>query len=107
MTTTMTTPGAAGWIQYSGPNSADAKKFYATVLDWTIADMPMQDGSSFSGIMVDDAPIGGFSQVPAETGAWTIFVTVKDVDAATQKAKEAGATILSGPLDAPGVGSTP
>lgn len=104
MSTTMTTPGAAGWIQYSGPDTAAAKKFYGDVLGWTIADMPMQDGSKYSGIMVSEAPIGGFSPMPEETGAWTIYITVPDVDAATQKAKDADATILAGPVDIPGVG---
>lgn len=102
--TTMTTPGAAGWIQYSGPDNTAAKKFYGDVLGWTIADMPMEDGSSYSGIMVGEGPIGGFSPRPEETGGWTIYVTVPDVDAATQKAKEAGATIVAGPDDYPGVG---
>ncbi|MBL4906210.1 MAG: VOC family protein [Sneathiella sp.] len=104
MSTTMTTPGTAGWIQYTGPDATAAKTFYSDVLGWTIADMPMQDGTSYSGIMVGEGPIGGFSPMSEETGSWTIYITVKDVDAATQKARNAGATILSGPLDAPGVG---
>ncbi len=102
--TTMTTPGAAGWIQYSGPDGAAAKKFYSEVLGWTIADMPMEDGHSYSGIMVGEEPIGGFSPMPEENGGWTIYVTVSDVNASTEKAKEAGATIVSGPDDVAGVG---
>ncbi|KAJ57010.1 hypothetical protein ACMU_00530 [Actibacterium mucosum KCTC 23349] len=102
--TTMTTPGNAGWIGFSGPDNAKAKAFYADVLGWQINEMPMQDGSSYSGIFVNDAPIGGFSPMPEDSGAWTIFVTVTDVDGATKKAEERGAQILNGPMDMPGVG---
>lgn len=105
MSEMMTTPGAAGWIQHSGPDSAAAQKFYRDVIGWKITDMPMQDGTSYSGIMLgDDNPIGGFSPMPEDKAAWTVFVTVKDVDACTEKAKKAGATILAGPMDVPGVG---
>ncbi len=102
--TTMTTPGNAGWIAHSGPDFQKAKAFYADVLGWTINEMPMQDGSSHSAIFVNDAPIGGFSPMPEDNGAWTIFVTVEDVDAATAKASKAGANVLAGPMDMPGVG---
>ena len=53
---TMTTPGNAGWIAHAGPNSAAARQFYGDIVGWKIADMPMQDGSSHSAIMVNDAP---------------------------------------------------
>ncbi len=104
MANELTTPGNAGWIQYSGPDANAAKKFYSEVIGWNIADMPMQDGGSFAGIMVGDGPIGGFAPVPAETGAWTIYVTVPDVDASLKKATAAGAQVLDGPTDAKGVG---
>ena len=104
MTTTMTTPGVAGWIQFSAPDAAAAKAFYRDVIGWNIADMPMKDGSSYSGIMVGDGPIGGFSPMPSDTGAWTIYVTVDDVDARTRKAEKAGATVVNGPMNVPGVG---
>ncbi len=104
MSETMTTPGVAGWIEFAGPDTAAAKKFYSDVLGWHIGEIPMQDGHGYSGIMVGDGPIGGFSPMPEDSGSWTIYVTVTDVDACTEKAKAAGATVLSGPMDVPGVG---
>ncbi len=102
--TTMTTPGNAGWIGHSGPDMEQAKAFYADVLGWKIAELPMQDGSSHSAIMVNEAPIGGFSPMPEDSGSWTVFVTVEDVDACAGKAEKAGATVLTPPMDMPGVG---
>ncbi|MBV1886064.1 MAG: VOC family protein [Parvibaculaceae bacterium] len=104
MSTDITTPGVASWIQYTGPNAAAAKQFYKDVMGWTIADMPMQDGSNHSAIMVGDGPIGGFAPQEEATGAWTVYITVSDVDSATKKAKAAGAEILVEPVDTPGVG---
>lgn len=103
MTTEMTTIGNAGWVEFSGPDAPAAQKFYAEVMGWNIAamnDMPYQ------AINLEDGPIGGFSPQPAPTGAWIIYITVADVDAATATAKKLGATIDMEPIDAPGVGRT-
>lgn len=54
-TLSMTTPGNHGWIGYAGKDPAAAKTFYSDVIGWTIAEIPMQDGSSHSAIMVGDA----------------------------------------------------
>lgn len=102
--TTMTTVGNPSWIAHSGPNAEKAKAFYADVLGWTIGQIPMQDGSTHSAIMVNDAPVGGFSPATEPQGAWTIYVTVPDADAVVEKAKSAGAEVLAGPMDMPGVG---
>ncbi|WP_162938249.1 DUF6596 domain-containing protein [Kiloniella sp. EL199] len=102
--TTMTTPGAAGWIGYSSPNRDEAVKFYRNVMEWTLTDLPMKDGSSVPGILVEDELIGGFSPEPADKGVWTIYITVKDVDDATDKARTAGAKIIREPTDVSGVG---
>lgn len=101
---TMTTPGNAGWISYSGQDAEKAKSFYADVLGWNIVEMPMQDGSSHSVVMLGEEPIGGFSPMPEDGGAWTVFITVEDVDGATEKARAAGADVTMEPMDMPGVG---
>ncbi|KLN62633.1 hypothetical protein WH96_01080 [Kiloniella spongiae] len=89
---------------YSGPNRDEAVKFYRDVMEWTLTDLPMKDGSSVPGILVEDELIGGFSPEPADQGVWTVYITVIDVDGATDKARAAGARILSEPTDVPGVG---
>ncbi|MDX8351813.1 VOC family protein [Cognatiyoonia sp. IB215182] len=100
----MTTLGNSGWIGHSGPDQKEAKAFYQDVLGWKINDMPMQDGSSYSAAVIGETAIGGFSPMPEEKGAWTIYFTVADVDASTAKAKAKGATIIQPAMDMPGVG---
>ena len=100
----MTTIGNAGWIGHAGPDQNKAKAFYQDVLGWTINDMPMQDGSSYSAAAVGETAIGGFSPTPQETGSWTIYFTVADVDASVAKAEEHGASVTAPAMDMPGVG---
>lgn len=101
---TMTTPGNTGWVAYSGADPAAARKFYSEVVGWTIAEIPMQDGSSHPAIMVGDDPIGGFMTGTQEKGSWMIFVTVEDVDAAAARAHASGGKVIAEPTDMPGVG---
>lgn len=104
MSTPMQTHGAASWIQHSGSDPAAARKFYEKVIGWNVVDMPMESGSAYAGIMVGKGPIGGFMPQPVADGAWTIYVTVDDVDARYKSAIEEGAEGLSEPADFPGVG---
>ena len=100
----MTTLGNSGWIGHSGPDAAKAKAFYKDVLGWSINDMPMQDGSSYSAAVVGETAIGGFSPMPEESGSWTIYFTVANVDDAVTKAQAKGANVVAPAMDVPGVG---
>ncbi len=102
----MTAIGNSGWIGHAGPDQAQAKSFYAEVLGWTINDMPMQDGSRYSAAVVGETAIGGFSPAPEETGSWTIYFTVADVDSSLARATAQGARVLHPAMDMPGVGRT-
>ena len=64
----------------------------------------MQDGSSYATAVVGDTAIGGFSPLPEDSAAWTIFFTVADVDASVAKATDRGAQVVQPAMDMPGVG---
>ena len=100
----MTTIGNSGWIGHAGPDQGAAKAFYKDVLGWGINDMPMQDGSSYSAAVVGETAIGGFSPMPEESGSWTIYFTVANVDDAVTKAQAKGANVVAPAMDVPGVG---
>ncbi len=104
MTTDNKAHGAASWIQHSCDDPAKAETFYKSVLDWNIVGMPMQDGSTYNGIMLGEEPIGGFCPTPSATGSWLIYITVDDVDQRYQAALDAGAKSIAEPFTAPGVG---
>lgn len=100
----MQTPGAPSWIEHHGKDPMAARKFYEKVLGWNISDMPMKDGATYPGIIVGDAPVGGFSPRPEKNGSWLVYITVDDVDTRYRAALDAGAASVSEPFDAPGVG---
>ncbi|PCJ68335.1 MAG: hypothetical protein COA62_14245 [Rhodobiaceae bacterium] len=99
-----TTHGMPSWIAHSSADPAEARKFYENVLGWNIVDMPMQDGSSYPGIMVGEGPIGGIPATPSKDNGWVVYITVDDVDKRFAAAVKAGAASVSDPADAPGVG---
>ncbi|PCI86089.1 MAG: glyoxalase [Hyphomicrobiales bacterium] len=103
MTVDMKTIGNSGWVEFSGPNIAEAQEFYAKVIGWNIAPVPAGD-MQYNAIMLEDGPIGGFSPIPSDKGGWIIYITVVDVNTATQTAKDLGATIEVEPHDVPSVG---
>lgn len=98
-----TTHGSPSWLQHSSQDPVAARKFYQTVLGWTVSEMPMKDGSTYAVIDVGDGPVGGFSPMPGN-GGWLTYITVDDVDTRLEKAKTAGATIISEAMTVPGVG---
>ncbi|SLN75966.1 VOC family protein [Oceanibacterium hippocampi] len=100
----MMTHGAPSWIEHHAKDGAAARAFYEKVLGWKIAELPMQDGATYYGIMVGEHPIGGFSPMPADRGSWVSYITVDDVDARFKKAVAAGAKPLMEPFSVPGVG---
>jgi predicted enzyme related to lactoylglutathione lyase len=100
----MATHGAPSWIEHQGEHPERARQFYADVLDWTVSDLPMKDGSSYPGIMVGEQPVGGILPMPVADAGWRLYVTVDDADARYHKALEAGAVSVSEPASMPGVG---
>lgn len=98
----METHGAVSWIEHSGPNTAEARSFYESVLGWAVVENDMP-GGTYPAIVLGEKPIGGFSPIPGSEG-WKVYVTVDDVDARLEKAKACGAKIASEPVTVAGVG---
>ena len=100
----MATHGAPSWIEHVGNDRPAARAFYEKVLGWTVAEMPMKDGSTYHSIKIGDKSVGGFSPMPSERGQWLCYITVDDVDARFNAAIDAGGSALQEPFSMPGVG---
>ncbi|EPR16425.1 VOC family protein [Sphingobium indicum] len=102
--------GHVGWHElYSGDFDADLA-FYTSMFGWAkgeamdmgemgIYQLFSQDGStSFDGMS------GGMMALPKEMPAplWLFYFVVPDIDAATEKVKAGGGTVLNGPMEVPG-----
>jgi predicted enzyme related to lactoylglutathione lyase len=74
-----------------------ARTFYSKLFDWKLEDVPMPGGGgSYTMISVGDGTGGGMMKNPAPgtPSQWMAYVGVDDIQAATKKAKELGATVL-------------
>ncbi|CCW20032.1 putative hydroxylase [Sphingobium indicum BiD32] len=102
--------GHVGWRElYSGNFDADLA-FYTGQFGWTTGDaMDMGEmgiyqlvsqtgGSDFQSMS------GGIMPIPKEMPAplWLFYFTVGDIDAAVERVKAGGGTLLNGPMEVPG-----
>jgi predicted enzyme related to lactoylglutathione lyase len=80
-------------IELSADDVAAAKKFYKSVFDWKLTDVP----GPYTMIEVGKGGAGGGmagKQMPNQPTAWLAYVEVADVKKSLEKAKAGGATII-------------
>jgi predicted enzyme related to lactoylglutathione lyase len=83
-----------------------AKAFYGKLFEWTLEDVPMGPGGSYTMIKVGQGTGGGMVKhpVPGAPSAWLAYVQVEEIKAATEKARSLGATIMQDVVEVPGMG---
>ncbi len=83
-----------------------AKKFYSSLFDWKLKDVPMGPGASYTLLEVGEGTGGGMlkNPMPGTPSHWMAYVNVDDVDAATKKAKGLGAKVMKEKTEVPGFG---
>jgi predicted enzyme related to lactoylglutathione lyase len=95
-------PGTPCWIDLSTPNQDEAAEFYGALFGWTVAEdeNPEQTGG-YRVAMRGDKAIGGVMKIMEEDQppAWSTYVCVEDADATAAKAREAGGSLMFGPMD--------
>jgi uncharacterized protein len=90
-------------------NSTDikaAKSFYGALFGWKLEDMPMGGGHVYTMIGVGEGTGGGIMAhpVPGAPSSWLAYVGVDDINAATEKARRLGATVMREPMEVMGAG---
>ena len=94
-------PGTFSWVDLSTSDPVAAKKFYGELFGWTSEDFPMPQGGAYSMMRKDgqDAAAISGQMNPGAPPVWNSYVTVADVNAATEKAKAVGGNVVMGPMD--------
>lgn len=95
------------FLELNSDDPKKSKEFYKSLFDWTIEDMPMQDGSNYTLIKTGKEPGGGIFKNPVPDKApshWLLYIAAEDVEAATEKAKKYGANIIKEVTEVPTVG---
>jgi uncharacterized protein len=101
--------GVPCFVEAFTPDLAVARRFYTGVFGWEFAGpgpMPTDPPGEYWIARVRGAEVAGLGSLPTpETpAAWNTQVAVEDVDAAVRRARDAGGTVLAGPVDAPPAG---
>ena len=84
-----------------------AKDFYSELFDWTLEPTQMPgDAGEYTMIKSGSGPGGGMMKhpMPGAPSMWLPYVSVDDINAATEKARSLGANIIIGPHEIPNVG---
>jgi len=97
-------PGMFCWIELATNDAAAAKSFYASVFGWTINDIPLPDGSTYSMLQVDGQSLGALYENKQSQPTWNSYVSVSNVDESAQRAQENGANVIAPPFDVMDVG---
>jgi uncharacterized protein len=95
--------GVPCWVDTTQPEPRAAADFYRGLFGWEIEDvMPADAPGSYLVARIRGRDVAAISSqweaAPAEA-VWNTYIWVDDVDASTAKAREAGGTVVSEPLD--------
>ena len=103
--------GTPSWIEHSSPDPQASKEFYGQLFGWGFEDNPMTDDDgtdmgTYSIAKIEEDRVAGLGPVMAEgqPSSWGVYLAAADVDAAVEKAADAGGQVLAGPMDIPDQG---
>ena len=82
-------------IELNTTDVGQAKNFYNEMFDWNLKELAMPDGT-YTTIDVGGGTGGGMlaHSIPGAPSSWLPYVLVNDIEAATEKARSLGATVI-------------
>lgn len=99
------TTGLIGWHELMAVDGEKAFDFYADLFGWTKAEaIDMGAMGRYQLFTAGSAAIGGMMTKPAEVpmSFWTYYFQVDAIGAALERLKQAGGTVINGPMEVPG-----
>jgi uncharacterized protein len=102
-------PNTFVWYELMTSDMDAAEAFYREVVGWGAQDWG-QPEMRYKIMSAGERPVAGLMPLPAEfkqaggRPAWVGYIGVEDVDAATERLREAGGTVHRAPADIPEVG---
>lgn len=101
-------PGSPSWADLLCKNGQSAKDFYTGLFGWTFDDHPAGPGMVYTMFSHQGAPVCAAAEPgPGQENLpphWSIYITVDDLEAAVERARAAGGTVLMDPFDVLDVG---
>ncbi|MFM9913912.1 MAG: VOC family protein [Methylophilaceae bacterium] len=82
-------------IEHLSSNVEQGKKFYTSLFDWKVEDMPVPGAEPYQVVKAEQGPNIGFFTIPGDTHpSWLTYVRVDDIKASVAKAKQLGASVV-------------
>lgn len=100
-----TLPGRCSWNELVTTDQKAALPFYSSLLGWSSKEaMPMGEMGDYTFVDCGDVRLGAMMDraSPEQPLKWTFYFAIPDVDAAVDKVKSGGGTVIMGPMDVPG-----
>jgi predicted enzyme related to lactoylglutathione lyase len=97
--------GEVSWHELATDDREAAWDFYSALFGWQKTDQfDMGEAGTYQMFGRGAHPIGGIYNRPEgmPVCSWIYYVSVTDINEATEKVKEMGGTILNGPMEVPG-----
>jgi len=99
--------GEASWLELMTTDAPAAMKFYSQVFQWQPSEtMDMGPLGKYQMFNRPHGMIGGMMNKPPEMAQvaphWMIYFRVPDINAAVDRIKKSGGTIINGPMEVPG-----
>jgi predicted enzyme related to lactoylglutathione lyase len=99
--------GEASWLELMTTDAPAAMTFYQQLFGWQPTEaMDMGDQGKYQMFNRGPRMIGGMMNKPKEMAqappAWSIYFRVPDINAAVERVKANGGTIINGPMEVPG-----
>jgi predicted enzyme related to lactoylglutathione lyase len=100
-------PGTPIWVDLAVVDVAKAKTFYKAVLGWDADDVPQSEAGGYGMFKVNGKMVAGYMPVQNEQQpvVWTTYVSVEDAAKTADRVKEAGGTVIAGPMQVMEAGS--
>ncbi len=98
-------PGRCSWNELVTSDQIAALPFYCSLLGWSSTEvMSMGEMGDYTFIDCGDVRLGAMMNraAPEQPLKWTFYFHIPDVDAAVDKVKAHGGTVIMGPMDVPG-----
>jgi predicted enzyme related to lactoylglutathione lyase len=95
------------WVDLATPDLDASARFYGELMEWEFEPGEVPEGVDVGGygnFTYRGKPVAGMGRIMQEgqPPAWSSYVKTSDADATAAKVKEAGGTVLMGPMDIPG-----
>jgi uncharacterized protein len=98
-------PGSFCWIELGTTDQNAAKQFYGSLFGWTAVDFPMGPNEFYTMFNLDGRNCGAAYTMNEQMRSqgipphWLLYISVENSDESTEKAKQAGGTVIGGPFD--------